>query len=222
MALSPDISSRGAAPIYVVDRTDVVRVFVDIPEQDADYVKAGTEASVLARSYRDRPIPGKVTRTSWALNFKSRTLRTEIDLPNPDGSLQPGMYAYADVIIERPDVHALPASALSYVGNAAFCWMYQEGKAVRTEIQTGVGDGEWIEVTERRLSTASDDIDAWAPIDGSERVILGDPSGLSEGAPVEVVPAAAVAKAGAGAGAPAPASNPAPAPSAAKTGSDTR
>ena len=85
--LSP---SSGAAPIYVVDRTDKVRIFVDIPEQDANFVHVGTKANVLARAYRDEPIPGTVTRTSWALNVKSRTLRAEIDLPNPAGSFCPG------------------------------------------------------------------------------------------------------------------------------------
>ena len=57
---------------------------------------------MLAQAYRDEPIPGTVTRTSWALNVKSRTLRAEIDLPNPGGQLLPGMYAYAKVIIEPP------------------------------------------------------------------------------------------------------------------------
>ncbi len=95
--LSP---SGNAAPIYVVDRTDKVRIFVDIPEQDANSVMVGTKASVLARAYRDEPIVGTVTRTSWALNVKSRTLRAEVDLPNPGGQLLPGMYAYANVIID--------------------------------------------------------------------------------------------------------------------------
>ena len=80
---APHLSPGGAAPIYVVDRTDIVRIFVDIPEQDANYVHIGTKATVLAKGYRDQPIPGSVTRTSWALNVKSRTLRAEIDLPNP-------------------------------------------------------------------------------------------------------------------------------------------
>ena len=102
MERAPHLSPKGAAPIYVVDRTDIVRVFVDIPEQDANYVQIGTKATVLAKAYRDQPIPGSVTRTSWALNIKSRTLRAEIDLPNPGGQLLPGMYAYAKVIIERP------------------------------------------------------------------------------------------------------------------------
>ena len=105
---------------------------------------------MLAEAYRDEPIPGTVTRTSWALNVKSRTLRAEIDLPNPGSQLLPGMYAYAKVIIERPGVRALPVAALTHSGEKTFCWSYEDGQAVRTEIQTGVSDGEWIEVTNRQ------------------------------------------------------------------------
>ena len=193
MQRSPDLSPGGtAAPIYVVDRTDVVRIFVDIPEQDANYVQVGTKASVLAKAYRDEPIPGTVTRTSWALNVKSRTLRAEIDLPNPGSQLLPGMYAYAKVIIERPGVRALPVAALTHSGDKTFCWTYEDGHAVRTEIQTGVSDGEWIEVTNRRAPsrrTATRRQGSWTPIDGSEQVILGDLSILTDGAPVKVAPA---------------------------------
>ena len=152
---SPDLSPSGAAaPIYVVDRTDIVRIFVDIPEQDANYVHIGTKATVLAKAYRDEPIPATVTRTSWALNIKSRTLRAEIDLPNPGSQLLPGMYAYVKVIIERPGVRALPEAALTYSGDKAYCWTHEDGHAVRTEVQTGVSDGEWIEVTNRQVPAA--------------------------------------------------------------------
>jgi HlyD family secretion protein len=98
---APHLSPGGAAPIYVVDRTDIVRVFIDIPEQDANYVKVGTEASVLVKAFREQMIPARITRNSWALNAKSRTLRAEIDLPNPGGQLLPGMYVLTKVIIER-------------------------------------------------------------------------------------------------------------------------
>ena len=58
MQRAPHLSPGGAAPIYVVDRTDVVRIFVDVPEQDANYVKIGTKASVLVQAYRDEPLAG--------------------------------------------------------------------------------------------------------------------------------------------------------------------
>ncbi len=148
---APHLSPGGkAAPIYVVDRTDIVRIFVDVPEGDANYVQIGTKATVQVKGFRDQWIRGTVTRTSWALNVKSRTLRAEIDLKNPDSQILPGMYAYGKVIIERPNVRALPESALVRSGDQTFYWRYEDGHAVRTEVQTGVSDGDWVEVTNRQ------------------------------------------------------------------------
>ncbi|MHB1562065.1 MAG: efflux RND transporter periplasmic adaptor subunit [Isosphaeraceae bacterium] len=184
---APDVSTEKAAPIYVVDRTDIVRVFIDIPEQDAEYVRIGTPALVRARAFRDQPVPGKVTRTSWALNFKSRTLRAEVDLPNPGGRLLPGMYAYGTVIIERPNVRAVPVEALTSAGDRTYFWLYRDGRAVRTEVRRGVADGRWIEVTDRRRPEEGSSA-KWHPVDGTEQVILGDLSILADGDSVRIAP----------------------------------
>jgi multidrug efflux pump subunit AcrA (membrane-fusion protein) len=184
----PHLSPGGAAaPVYVVDRTDIVRIFVDVPEQDANYVQVGSKASVLVKAYRDQPITGSVTRTSWALNTKSRTLRAEIDLKNPGSRLLPGMYAYAKLVIERPDIRALPASALVHVGEKTYCWTCKDGRAQRAEIRTGVSDGEWIEVTSLKTPAPAGGRDeVWKPIDGQEQVVLGDLSILADGEPVSI------------------------------------
>ena len=210
---APYLSPGGAAaPIYVVDRTDIIRIFADIPEKDANYVHIGSKATVLVRAFRDRPIPGTVTRTSWALNIQSRTLRAEIDLPNPGSELLPGMYAYAKVLIERPGVWALPVSALMHlgdetvlhVGEKTLCWIYENGRANRIEVETGVtGDldpqsgDQWIEVTNRRAASSeasSTGNEPWTPFDGKEQLILGNLSILAEGAPVQVAPASDATK----------------------------
>jgi multidrug efflux pump subunit AcrA (membrane-fusion protein) len=195
---APHLSPSGkAAPIFLVDRTDVVRIFVDIPEGDANYVHGekdgnddnhpiGTKASVLVQAYRDQWIPAVVTRTSWALNVKSRTLRAEVDLQNPGSKILPGMYAYGKVIIERPKVRALPASVLVKSSEKTFLWTYKDGHAVQTEVRTGVSDGDWTEVTSRQLPPTSSGEDPWTPIDGSEQAIVGDLSILTEGCPVKV------------------------------------
>ena len=191
--LSPDLSPGAtAAPIYVVDRLDIVRIFVDVPEQDANYVHPGSKATVIAKAYRDEPIPGTVTRIAWALNMKSRTLRVEVDLKNPGSQLLPGAYAYVNLMIERPQVRSLPEAAISYSGETAYYWTLENGRAVRTDVKTGVSDGEWMEVTNRHVLASEGVSDAdhpWVPIDGTEEVILGDLSLLSEGAPVVVAPA---------------------------------
>jgi HlyD family secretion protein len=184
--------AQGATPIYVVDRTDIIRVFVDIPERFANEVQVGGKCTVLARAYRDEPIPGTVTRTAWALNVKSRALRVEIDLPNPGGRLLPGMYAFAKLYIERAGARALPTAAVTSIDGMSYCWTYDNGRAAKTEIETGVCDGRWIEVIRRRAggaAAATKDEAPWTPIDGSERVILGDLPALRDGAPVQVAPA---------------------------------
>jgi HlyD family secretion protein len=189
MARAPHLSPSGqAAPIYVVDRIDVVRIFVDIPEEDADFVDKGSKGNVFIRAYRNQEIPASVTRTSWGLNVTSRTLRAEIDLHNPDAAIRPGMYAVGTVVIERPDVHALPLEALFGKGDQSSCWMYHNGKAVQTEIETGVSDGEWIEVTHRRVvsDAAPHAAETWMPVDGREQVIVGDLSLLTDGTAVQL------------------------------------
>jgi multidrug efflux pump subunit AcrA (membrane-fusion protein) len=189
MSNAPNLSPSGAAaPIYVVDRTDVVRIFVDIPEADADHVSTGNKASVLIQAYRDDPIQAKVTRTAWALNVKSRTLRVEIDLPNTGSKILPGMYAYASVPIERPNVWTVSRTALDYSGDKIFYWSFENGRSVRTELRTGTGDEEWVEVLSRRVQDANGKT-RWVPINGSESVIIGDLSILADGEPVRQSPA---------------------------------
>ena len=108
------------------------------------------------------------------------------------------MYAYAKVIIERPGVRALPVSALMHIektilhiGEKTFCWTYENGHAKRIEVETGLSDGEWIEVTNRQFPAVAGGVDNWTPIDGTEQVILGDLSILADGSPVKVAPATA-------------------------------
>ncbi|MBV8677872.1 MAG: efflux RND transporter periplasmic adaptor subunit [Planctomycetaceae bacterium] len=199
MVRAPYLSPSGqAAPVYVIDRTDIVRIFVDIPERDADNVHIGSPARVKIWAYRDEWISATVTRLSWALNTQSRTMRAEIDLPNFGSKILPGMYAYGKVVVERPNVWALPKSALTYTGGKSFIWQYEDGHAVRTEIQTGLTDGQWVEVTNRHVKATSPEEEGWVPIDSSEQVLMGSKvSTLTEGSPVRLVDSPAPVEGGA-------------------------
>jgi multidrug efflux pump subunit AcrA (membrane-fusion protein) len=73
---------------------------VDVPEPDAVSVVEGMPARVCVHALKHQIIEGKVTRSSWSLDPKSRTLRVEIDLPNPQGQLRPAMYAYVTLLPE--------------------------------------------------------------------------------------------------------------------------
>ncbi len=178
--------SRPEPPIYVIARMDLVRVLVDIPDEYANSVEVGSKATVIFPARQDEVISAAITRTSWALDFKSRTLRAEIDLPNPKGELRPGMYASVKAPLKRPRrAWTLPLSAIDESGDKIFFWAFKNGRAVRTEIQTETSDDKWIEITKRR-SPRSGGENRWAPLDGSEKVIIGDLTLLEDGKPVKV------------------------------------
>lgn len=182
-ATSPswDESTNRGAPIYVVASTNMVRIYVDVPEGQAIYVNAKTPATVLIPALSGEEISAPITRTSWSLNVRSRTLRAEVDLPNQDARLLPGMYAYGEVLINRPNVWALPLECVVMLGNQTVCYRDENGKAVLTPLQTGLDDGKWIEVVRIQVGGR------WQSITGNEPVIKGDLGELSNNRAVEVV-----------------------------------
>jgi HlyD family secretion protein len=180
-AVAGDKENSKGVPIFVVARTDVVRVFVDVPEAYARYVHIGTKASIRAEALHGLEVPATVTRTSWDLNVRTRALRTEIDIPAKGyEGLRPGMYVCATVIIEKPNVLALPEQAVSMHGSQPYCYLLIDGKAVKTPIQRGLSDGTWVEVVKRQSGGA------WTPFTGKEQVIGGDLTEIVDGQPVEV------------------------------------
>jgi multidrug efflux pump subunit AcrA (membrane-fusion protein) len=180
------VSPSRSTPLYVLNRIDPVLFVVGVPEADAPYVAAGTKARVRVPALAGREFTARVTRTSWALNSTSRTLMAQIDLQNPKAEFVPGMYAYGSVLIERPNVRALPVSAVTQIGNQTCCYLAVDGKAVRTPVQTGVSDGSWVEVTGKLVRLAGSSEGVWTAFDGTEAVVTGDLSEISDGQPVTV------------------------------------
>jgi multidrug resistance efflux pump len=90
--------SEKSRPLFVIAKTDTVRVFVDVPEREAPFIARGNKAVVRVKSLgKQGEFTAAVTRTSYALNPRNRTLRVEIDIPNSTGWLRPGMYATATI-----------------------------------------------------------------------------------------------------------------------------
>ncbi|MGO8688592.1 MAG: efflux RND transporter periplasmic adaptor subunit [Thermoguttaceae bacterium] len=166
-------STMTANPLLAVARTDIVRIFVDVPEMDSPWVEAGQTGYVSVQALPDRIVEGKVTRTSWVLGA-NRTLHTELDLPNPNGLLRPGMYATAHILLqERPNVYVVPLSAIVREGKQAFCWLARGGQAARTPITLGLQVGTDVEVV--------------SGLKGDELVVQSQAGSLQEGQPVAVV-----------------------------------
>jgi RND family efflux transporter MFP subunit len=174
--VEPGIGSAGKALLVVV-QTRVMRIFVDVPEGDAPSITVGSEAQVGIPSLPSEKRKGTVTRTAWNLDSAAHTLRTELDLPNDDGVLRPGMYAHARVkVAERENALSLPKSAVMTAEGKSFCFTIDaDGLVVRTPVETGV--------------VAGDDIEIVSGLTGDEQVIGVNAAAFREGQQVEVAQA---------------------------------
>jgi RND family efflux transporter MFP subunit len=172
-------------PLFVVSQTDPVRVFVNVPGADAAWVHDGDPVSLRLQGAGGELFQGKVTRNARSLDPQARTLRTEIDLPNPQGKLLPGMYLQATILVQHPDAWTLPAAAVVTEGDQTFCYRVENGKAVRTPLQVGLRGGGLVEVLKKRVQSPSPGADGrWEGITGEEDIVAGDPAALNDGQPV--------------------------------------
>jgi hypothetical protein len=91
------------------------------------------------------------------------------------------MYAYGLVEIDRPKVWSLPKESVIEIGNQNTIYLHEDGKAMRTPVQTGTSDDKYIEVFRKKVN------DKWEVFTGGEEVIRGDPSELRDGEKVRVI-----------------------------------
>ncbi len=161
-------------PLLVVSRIDPIRVLVDVPEIDAALVDVGDQAVLRIQSLGSKVVNAEVSRVSWALHETSRTLRAELDLPNPAGILRPGMYAYARIILdESPQALTLPTSALKLEGTQAYCFVVKAGRVHRTNVELGL--------------RAAKESSIKAGLTPTDQVVISGIDTLSDGQPVEPI-----------------------------------
>jgi RND family efflux transporter MFP subunit len=86
-------ATRPTTPLFTCQEIDVVRVLADVPETNAAAIRPGWAAEVRLYGPTGQTLRSTVTRVAGALEPSTRTMRVEIDLPNPDASLLPGTYA---------------------------------------------------------------------------------------------------------------------------------
>ena len=151
-------------------------------------------ARVRVPALNNQEFAGKVTRTSWSLDPRTRTLLAAVDLPNPDGKLRPGMYAYATITGERANVLTVPASATVTEGDVTtgyrtFCYLLEDGKLKRTLIEVGVRDGQWVEVLKKQAGSSTPGSQPrWDAFTGNEKVVGDNVAALHDGQPVQIRP----------------------------------
>ncbi len=99
-------------PVVQVAESDLLRLRMPVPESDVPYIQAGGDVQVKVNA-TGRTFTGKIIRFSRALDTNTRTMLTEVDVPNHDLTLNPGMYAETTIQLQQKnDVLILPAQAV--------------------------------------------------------------------------------------------------------------
>jgi RND family efflux transporter MFP subunit len=86
------VNSGSGNPLFIVARVKPLRIYINVPESMAHQVAVGDKADLKFNEFPDRTFPGKVVRTAGAIDPTSRTLLTEVEVPNENGQLLPGAY----------------------------------------------------------------------------------------------------------------------------------
>jgi RND family efflux transporter MFP subunit len=142
-------TSTRTTPLFKVQRIDTIRVFCDVPENEASHVRVGDRATLKVFGLSGEPIVGTITRFAYRLDPETRNMRTEIDLANGDERLYPGMYA--EVSLEtnrRPDVIAVPLTAIGSDAQGTFVFTVHDDRIERRAVKVGIRDNGRAEVTE--------------------------------------------------------------------------
>jgi RND family efflux transporter MFP subunit len=167
-----------ARPLFYLMQTDPLRVFVNVPQVFATTVAVGQKATVYREQDPNRQFSGRVTRTANALDPNTRSLLTQVDVPNPDDALRPGMYLQVKFIAPRSGRTVLiPSAALAWRPDGTFVPVLDSDHRVHyRKVQSGRDFGAEIEI--------------FSGLEGGQTIIVHPGDALTEGQQVEPVPVA--------------------------------
>jgi RND family efflux transporter MFP subunit len=161
-------SSTQAMPIVRLSQDDLFRLVIPIPESYVRYIRIGDPVNVHVPSL-NRTFPGKVARFSVDVRADTRTMHTEVDVPNPERVMMPGLYAEAEVgLDEKANVPTVPLQAVSHQGN-------------KTSVLVVNRDGEVEERTVELGLQTTTDAEVLSGLSEGEQVVVSDRSGLKPG-----------------------------------------
>jgi HlyD family secretion protein len=163
-------------PLLIVERRDLYRVVIEVPETSAAFVNKGVAATIGIPALGGQGEVLKVQRTARSLDAKTRTLRAEFDWAKPPDWVRPGQYVTAMIVVEHKNVWTLPESAVFVKDGQVFCCRVVDGKIVRTPIHPGIKQGGRVE------TRGPDD---WKETD---EVVATNPGSYEDGLAVKVAP----------------------------------
>lgn len=150
-ALIPQATSQSApvTPMISMATNSSLRIYSDVPQSTAPFIRDGDPAAITVTEYPRRIFNGTVTRHSDALASESRTMLVEVDLPNKDRALYPGMYTTVKFQVNvAAEALMVPDDALIFRNGKPFVPVVRNGHLKLAPVNLGYDDGVNVEITE--------------------------------------------------------------------------
>ena len=170
-------SEGGQASLLTVKRTDLMRVIVQVPDRDVVITSVGDRAEFAVDALGSQMFVGKVSRMAESEDPTTRTMRVEIDIPNPKGHLREGMYGTATIVLESVS-HNLtvpPTCVMEHSGQThGVVYLVRGGLAHRTPVELGADNGSLVEILSGIKPTDSVVMRSGVPLEDGLAVV-GEP-----------------------------------------------
>jgi RND family efflux transporter MFP subunit len=175
---SPGIAAANGGELFHIEQTDRLRVYVDVPQNDAGSVTPGTKVYLTTQQYPGRQFDATVARSADSIDPVSRTLRVEVDVNNRDGALLPGAYAQVHLaLVTAHPALEVPVSALLFrPGGVTVATIGSDDKVQLKTVTIGRDFGTYVEVA--------------TGLEASDRVINNPGDAITGGQTVRVAAAA--------------------------------
>lgn len=173
---TPNTSANKAA-IITIEKINPLKAFVNITEQYYTSLKPGIQVEMKSSIYPDRTFPGKVSIVYPTIDKVSRTFTVEIQIPNDDLALRPGMFGTINFFIGETNTLVVPAlSVLKLQGsNDRYVFLNDNGKAKRVGVTLGKRFDDQVEIISSQLKPGSELV-----VTGQARLLDGSPISITK------------------------------------------
>ncbi len=133
--------------LFTLMDLEQMKIIVNVLEKDIPTVSTGKEATITVDAFPGKTFKGNISRLSEAVDPSTRTMAVEIDIPNKDHTLKPGMFANVSLLVDvHPDAITVPTIALMKDDGGHFLYAAVRDTARLIRVTTGVDQGERTEI----------------------------------------------------------------------------
>jgi RND family efflux transporter MFP subunit len=193
-------STSNTTPVYNIAQTDKIRVFVDVPQAVAGSLDMAALAVASSNEFPNQKFEGKIARTSRSIDPSSRTLRVEVDIPNPKLVLVPGMYVEVALQLKHVKALEVPASAMVFSSaGPQVAVVDNDGKVSFHDVRIAVDEGDYVEIGSGLSAGDRVVLNLSSQISDGERVTVhGDDKSVAEAPPTPARRSASLVSSAAG------------------------